>query len=116
MSEEENRWGALYKRLRTGKTFLIVLSCFCAAWVAWNTAAFHWFPWLAIDDNGFGILTLILSVEASIGTSVLMAISERQDEKQQKQLDYMEDLLESQRDTLLILKSYFERSQKIGEE
>lgn len=64
-----------YAQLRTGRLFLIILSAFCAAWITWNLipGAPHF------DDGGFARLTLILSVEASIATSVLMAQTEKQE-------------------------------------
>lgn len=82
----------LYAKIRTGKAFFIGLSIFCAAWITWNLI-----PGLPhFDDGGFGKLTLILSVEASIATSMLMAATEKQDEAQQKQQKYMLDLMEMQ--------------------
>lgn len=81
----------LYARLRVGKLFLIILCVFCGGWVAWNLL-----PWTPhFDEPGFSRLTLILSVEASIATSVLMASTEKQDELQRKQLVFMLHLMEA---------------------
>ena len=82
--------GGLYAKVRVGKLFLILLCSFCAVWIIWNLL-----PWTPhFDDGAFGRLTLILSVEASIGTSVLMAANEKQDELQRQQLIFLLHLME----------------------
>ncbi len=81
----------MYAKLRTGKAFLVFLCCFCGGWVAWNLLP--WFP--HFDGSDFGRLTTILSLEASIATSVLMAAGEKQDELQRKQLLYILHLMEA---------------------
>jgi hypothetical protein len=81
----------LYAKVRVGRLFLIILCVFCGGWVAWNTA-----PWTPhFDDGGFSRLTLILSIEASIATSVLMAATEKQDELQRQQLIFLLHLMEA---------------------
>ena len=80
----------LYARLRVGRIFLIILCMFCTVWVSWNSI-----PGLPhFDDAGFSRLTLILSVEASIATSVLMAANEKQDDLQRQQLIFLLHLME----------------------
>lgn len=91
-----------YSRLRTGKVFFIALAAFCGLWTAWN--------WLApttyrFDDPGFPLLTLILSIEASLAASAIIVAGEEAEVHQQEQLKYLMGiaqailtLLENQRD------------------
>lgn len=83
--------GRLYAKVRVGRLFLVLLCGFCAVWIIWNLL-----PWTPhFDDGVFGRLTMILSIEASIGTSVLMAANEKQDELQRQQLIFLLHLMEA---------------------
>ena len=79
---------AFYKRFRGSKYFLIALLTFITA-----ALALHFV--LGIDPE-FGALNLALSIEASVGMSLFMAIADRQDVQQAKQLEYMQHLMEAQ--------------------
>lgn len=80
-----------YRTFRSPRIFLWVLCIFCAAWVAWNMV-----PALPhFDDPGFARLTLILSVEASVASAVMLAVQERQEKANARQLRYMLDLMEA---------------------
>lgn len=93
-----------YIHLRTGKFFLIFLSLFCGLWIGWNEV-----PWLPqFDDSSFGKLTLILSVEASLATSMLIMSNQKQEEFQRKQLLYIQHVMEAQYDTIKIVRVYIE--------
>ncbi len=74
-----------YQAYRSPRVFLWVLCIFCTFWVAWNVT-----PGLPhFDDNGFERLTLILSVEASVASAVMLAVQERQERKLREQMQYM---------------------------
>lgn len=91
-----------YSKLRSGKSFLIVLSVFCGVWIGWNMV-----PGLPpFDDSSFGRLTLILSVEASLATSMLMVANERQEEAERNRLKYIQHLLEAQMQTMKLIEQY----------
>lgn len=80
-----------YARWRTGRLFLIALCGFCAVWIVWNLL-----PWLPhFDDPGFSRLTLVLSVEASIAASIILAVQEKQDAVQRRQALYMLHIMEA---------------------
>ncbi|MDE1905086.1 MAG: DUF1003 domain-containing protein [Rhodospirillales bacterium] len=82
--------GSSYSKFRTGKAFFISLSLFVAIWLIWNhTPGFPHF------DGDNSLLNVILSIEASIATSMILMASETQDEMQRKQLVYMLHILEA---------------------
>lgn len=97
----------LYMRLRTGKVFLILITLFCGGWAFWNLT-----PGLPhFDDGALGRLTTILSIEASIAASMILAHNERteaaqrrQDERHERLLGYILHLLESQQVMLRALR------------
>ena len=65
-------------------------------------------PWLPpFDDSSFGRLTLILSVEASLATSMLMVANERQEEAERNRLKYIQHLLEAQVKTMRLIEQQF---------
>jgi hypothetical protein len=82
--------GSFYAKVRKGRAFFIGLSLFCGVWVLWNTI-----PGLPHFDQGFGELNLVLSIEASIASSVLLAANEKQDELQRRQLVLLLHLMEA---------------------
>lgn len=91
-----SKFAAKYTKLRTGRTFLWFLVLFCGFWVGWNKI-----PWLPkFDDSSFGRLTLILSIEASLATSILIMSNEKQVIAQQQQLLYIQHMMEAQKDTM----------------
>lgn len=75
-----------YSKLRTGKVFFIALAVFCLAWMVWNS--YTPAPW-HFDDPGFPILTLILSIEASLAASAIIVAGEESEIRQQEQLKYL---------------------------
>lgn len=97
-------FAAAYARLRTGRFFLIFLASLCGFWIAWNEI-----PGLPhFDDPAFGRLTLILSVEASLATSMLIMSNEKQEEAQKQSLLYIQHLMEAQSDTIEVVRGYLE--------
>ncbi|WP_307326042.1 DUF1003 domain-containing protein [Microbacterium sp. SORGH_AS_0862] len=66
--------------------FLVGLSAFCAAWLAWNTILP---PELRFDssDNGFTALTLVLSLQASYAAPLILLAQNRQDDRDRVQIE-----------------------------
>ncbi|WP_156762041.1 DUF1003 domain-containing protein [Microbacterium karelineae] len=66
--------------------FLVILTLFCLAWMAWNTIAPEaWrFDSAAI---GFTALTLILSLQASYAAPLILLAQNRQDDRDRVQLE-----------------------------
>lgn len=79
-----------YTALRTGRAFLWGMCIFCALWVIWNVIPDH----LHFDDSGFDRLTLILSVEASIAASFIIAANEKQAAENLRRDLYLLQLME----------------------
>lgn len=93
MAEERTPFAAYYKQFRAGKAFFVLLAAFITIWVIVHS--------LTGFDAAWGLLNLILSIEASLAMSLFMMLSEKQDRMQQqqddlqkKQLVYMQHLLE----------------------
>lgn len=66
--------------------FLLGLTAFCAAWLAWNTLA----PIDARFDsaaNGFTALTLMLSLQASYAAPLILLAQNRQDDRDRVQIE-----------------------------
>lgn len=80
-----------YTALRTGRAFLWGMCIFCALWVIWNILPDH----LHFDDSGFDRLTLVLSVEASIAASFIIAANEKQAAENLKRDLYILQLMEA---------------------
>lgn len=80
-----------YRTFRSPRVFLWALCIFCAAWMIWNILPHE--P--HFDDSGFARLTLILSIEASIASAVMLAVQERQEHANARQLRYMLDMMEA---------------------
>lgn len=90
---ESEKFATVYKRFRSGRMFFVTLLTFISAWIF-----LHVFDKF---DPDWGLLNLVLSVEAALAMSLFMMLSEKQDEiqrnqdeMQQKQLIYMQHLLE----------------------
>ncbi|MTE22884.1 DUF1003 domain-containing protein [Microbacterium sp. ZXX196] len=66
--------------------FLVILTLFCAAWMAWNTIApLEWrFDSAAI---GFTALTLLLSLQASYAAPLILLAQNRQDDRDRVALE-----------------------------
>lgn len=77
------RAAEIYAKLRTGKSFLIFLSLFCVIWVLWNLFLPNH---LRFDGPGFPLLTLILSIEASLSISLVIMAEEESNEIQRNQI------------------------------
>ncbi|HAS32140.1 MAG: DUF1003 domain-containing protein [Microbacterium sp.] len=66
--------------------FLVILSGFCAAWLAWNTL-------MPVDlrfdsaANGFTALTLMLSLQASYAAPLILLAQNRQDDRDRVQIE-----------------------------
>ena len=66
--------------------FLLILTLFCAAWLAWNTLMpTH----LRFDSaaNGFTALTLMLSLQASYAAPLILLAQNRQDDRDRVQIE-----------------------------
>lgn len=79
-----------YAKFRTGKLFFIGFTSFVGFWLCWNTL-----PFLPHFDSGLSLLNVVLSVEASIATSMLLMAGEGQAALQAKQLEYQLHLMEA---------------------
>lgn len=66
--------------------FLIGLSLFCAAWLAWNTLLPANLRFDA-SDNGFTALTLVLSLQASYAAPLILLAQNRQDDRDRVQIE-----------------------------
>ena len=66
--------------------FLLLLTLFCIAWLAWNTLAP---PTLRFDAaaNGFTALTLMLSLQASYAAPLILLAQNRQDDRDRVQIE-----------------------------
>ncbi len=66
--------------------FLLLLTAFVAAWLAWNTLAPV--PW-RFDSaaNGFTALTLMLSLQASYAAPLILLAQNRQDDRDRVQIE-----------------------------
>ncbi len=66
--------------------FLLILTVFCAAWLAWNTLAPEQ---LRFDDAalGFTALTLMLSLQASYAAPLILLAQNRQDDRDRVQIE-----------------------------
>ncbi|MGO1236074.1 MAG: DUF1003 domain-containing protein [Microbacterium gubbeenense] len=73
--------------------FLIILTVFCALWMAWNTLApVEWrFDSAAI---GFTALTLLLSLQASYAAPLILLAQNRQDDRDRVALENDRQLAE----------------------
>ena len=118
-----------YAKLRTNRLFLFCIVAFCAGWAIWNLT-----PGLPhFDDGSLGRLTTILSIEASIAASLILAHGERtellrrkhdeeaerarqlQDERYERVLRHIADLMEAQAVQLKVLQTHFgELREEIG--
>ena len=66
--------------------FLIALTVFCVAWIAWNTLM----PaQMRFDSaaNGFTALTLMLSLQASYAAPLILLAQNRQDDRDRVQIE-----------------------------
>ncbi|RLK49089.1 uncharacterized protein DUF1003 [Microbacterium telephonicum] len=66
--------------------FLLLLSLFCVAWLAWNTLMPES---LRFDSaaNGFTALTLMLSLQASYAAPLILLAQNRQDDRDRVQIE-----------------------------
>ncbi|MDA4895779.1 DUF1003 domain-containing protein [Streptomyces sp. MS2A] len=66
--------------------FLVLLTLFCAAWLAWNTLVPE--SW-RFDSaaNGFTALTLMLSLQASYAAPLILLAQNRQDDRDRVQIE-----------------------------
>lgn len=77
---------SVYARFRASTAFLVVLVLFVASWIA---AHLLWGL-----DSDWGLLNLILSIEASISVALIIMANDRQETIEKKQLTYMQHLME----------------------
>ena len=86
----------IYAKIRTGRAFFIFLAGGSAAWMLWNSLAPRD---LRFDEPGFPLLTLMLSVEASLAASAIIVAGRDAEMKQEEdatlqrqQLRYLLDI------------------------
>ena len=80
------RWSEAIARGMGTPWFLLVLTIFCAAWLAWNTIS----PEAWRFDSaalGFTALTLILSLQASYAAPLILLAQNRQDDRDRVQIE-----------------------------
>lgn len=77
----------VYRRLRTGKSFLIILSVFIATWLGLD--------WVLDFDPDYTRINLILSTEASISVAMLLAAQEATDKLQHALDQQTHDIVEA---------------------
>ncbi|MDE1728990.1 MAG: DUF1003 domain-containing protein, partial [Thaumarchaeota archaeon] len=96
MQEAEAPRLSRYTRWRSGKASLWTIAVVCGMWAVWNLC-----PGLPhFDDGELGRLTTILSVEASLMASVLLAYMQKQDAATRLMLATLVQLAEAHRDGL----------------
>ncbi|WP_310017005.1 DUF1003 domain-containing protein [Microbacterium resistens] len=66
--------------------FLLLLTLFCAAWLAWNTLLPESLRFDAAA-NGFTALTLMLSLQASYAAPLILLAQNRQDDRDRVQIE-----------------------------
>lgn len=84
--ERFGRWTESIARGMGTPWFLLMLTLFCMAWLAWNT----WGPeWVRFDSAalGFTALTLILSLQASYAAPMILLAQNRQDDRDRVQME-----------------------------
>ncbi|MGR4010588.1 DUF1003 domain-containing protein [Leucobacter sp. 1207-22] len=85
-NERFGRWTESIARGMGTPWFLLILSAFCVAWLAWNT----WGPQHLRFDSaalGFTALTLILSLQASYAAPMILLAQNRQDDRDRVQIE-----------------------------
>jgi hypothetical protein len=96
-----------YVRFRSGRASLWVVAVGSALWAIETWLAATWFPWLPHFDNpDLGHLTAILSVEASVMSSWLLAYMQQNDGNMRLQIDLLVELAHAQRDTLKVVMNH----------
>lgn len=85
-SERFGRWTESIARGMGTPWFLLLLTIFCIAWLAWNTYGLEdWrFDSAAL---GFTALTLILSLQASYAAPMILLAQNRQDDRDRVQIE-----------------------------
>lgn len=85
-NERFGRWTESIARGMGTPWFLLILTAFCLAWLAWNT----WGPQHLRFDSaalGFTALTLILSLQASYAAPMILLAQNRQDDRDRVQIE-----------------------------
>ncbi|WP_125100355.1 DUF1003 domain-containing protein [Leucobacter chromiireducens] len=85
-NERFGRWTESIARGMGTPWFLLILTLFCIAWLAWNTFG----PEHARFDSaalGFTALTLILSLQASYAAPMILLAQNRQDDRDRVQIE-----------------------------
>lgn len=67
-------------------TFLLILSVFAGAWLIYNISAPHAIRFDE-QDQGFTVLTLILSLQASYAAPLILLAQNRQDDRDRVQIE-----------------------------
>ncbi len=85
-SESFGRWTEGIARAMGTPWFLLGLTIFCLAWLAWNTFGPED---LRFDSSalGFTALTLILSLQASYAAPMILLAQNRQDDRERVQME-----------------------------
>lgn len=88
--QSKDRFGRFTEGIARGMGtpwFLLGLGLFVAAWLLYNSFA----PpgWVRLDsvENGFTVLTMVLSIQASIGTPLVLLAQNRQDDRDRVQIE-----------------------------
>ncbi|WP_166983328.1 DUF1003 domain-containing protein [Paramicrobacterium fandaimingii] len=87
--EDRDRFGRFTEwvaRAMGTPAFLLALTVFCLAWMAWNT----WGPEMGRFDSvalGFTALTLVLSLQASYAAPLILLAQNRQDDRDRVQIE-----------------------------
>lgn len=85
-NERFGRWTESIARGMGTPWFLLVLSLFCVAWLAWNTVGPDEFRFDSAA-LGFTALTLILSLQASYAAPMILLAQNRQDDRDRVQIE-----------------------------
>lgn len=85
-NERFGRWTEGIARGMGTPWFLLILTLFCIAWLAWNTFGP---PEWRFDNAalGFTALTLILSLQASYAAPMILLAQNRQDDRERVQIE-----------------------------
>lgn len=107
MTKKQPKFAEFYKKFRSGRAFFLVLSVFIAVWLLLHK--------LINLDPDYGILNLLLSIEASVSMSLFMMLSERQDELQRQQDANVDIILRTILDVAQATRDLLKESQRGAE-
>lgn len=85
-TDRQGRWSESIARFLGTPRFILWLTVFCIVWLVWNS----WGPaTLRFDqaDNGFTVLTLMLSLQASYAAPLILLAQNRQTDRDRVQAE-----------------------------